>query len=281
MNEIPYWQTFLTAVLATGAGIGYGRRLHRDGFNISAKISVNECPLLPIALLLFVFLQVVASTLFQFPRIGWALPVFVGYHLLQAVWIIKLFFVTFALVAISTVGVRQHHAWSRRIVVFSVIVLVIVEAMTRISVQPFLGKVGSRVDGGIIFQTNASTCAAASAANVAGYFGIHKTEADMVKLLHTTWAGTSPAQIVYGLRALGLNAKKVYEPDHDLAKVHPPAILLVDSGSEPDAHAIAYMRQRADLFEIWDPSRGRLIAPMTEIEDHWHWRGRAIEVRRK
>ena len=82
-------------------------------------------------------------------------------------------------------------------------------------------------------------------------------QARMVELLYTTGAGTSPAQMVYGFRALGLEATKVQHADRDLAKVNPPAILLVDVGDEPDAHVVAYMGRKGDLFEIWYPGSGR------------------------
>jgi ABC-type bacteriocin/lantibiotic exporter with double-glycine peptidase domain len=161
--------------------------------------------------------------------------------------------------------------------IFSIAAIVTVEGLARHSARPNLEEMTVRESDGIVLQSNSSTCAAAASANIARHFGIDATEARMVKLLHTTWAGTSPAQMVYGFRALGLDAKKVQYRDRDLAKVNPPAILLVDVGIEPDAHAVAYMGRKGDLFEIWDPGSGRSELPLGTIQQRW--RGRAIEVR--
>lgn len=278
MNQIPYWLSILTALLAVWVGYRYGRRLHRHGFSLSARISVNECPLIPVALLLFVLLQVCTSTLLRDPTVGWSLPVAVEYYLTPAMWMLKVFFVAFAMSAIGTVGYVQHHTLRHVILVFTVAVVIVVESLNRWAAQPHLGAIEHKVKDGVILQTNASTCAAASAANIARHFGFDVSEADMVERLNTTYAGTSPAQIVYGMRSLGLAARKVFHPDRDLAKVHPPAILLVDFDGEPDAHAVAYMGLNGPLFEIWDPNTGALALPLENVQQRWG--GRAIEVRR-
>lgn len=278
MNEIPLWLSFVTAVAGIGAGYRYGKRLHRHGFNLAGHVSVNDCPLIPMALLLFVLLQVCASTLLRNPQIGWILPLPVEYYLTPALWMLKLFFVAFAMAAVAGVSLLQRHAARHLIVVFTLVVVLAVEGLNRWAVQPNLGDIEARIKDGVILQTNPSTCAAASAANVAVYFGIAATEAEMVEVLNTTWAGTAPSQIVYGLRSLGLEARKVYQPDRDLGQINPPAILLVDHAGEPDAHAVAYMRPLGGAFEIWDPNHGRLALLPGQVRERW--RGRAVEVHR-
>ncbi|MBX3178448.1 MAG: hypothetical protein KF886_13895 [Candidatus Hydrogenedentes bacterium] len=277
MNELPYILSAATALAAAFVGRAYGRRLHARGFTLSAHISVNECPLIPLSLLLFVLLQVCASTLLRNPQIGWILPLPVEYYITPAMWALKLFFVVFAMASVAAVAVLQAYPRRAAILLFTIAAALAVEGLNRWAVQPGLGQIEERWRDGVIIQTNPSTCAAASAANIARQFGIEKTEAEMVDLLNTTWAGTSPAQIVYGLRSLGLMAEKVQHPDRDLSKVRAPAILLVDAGGEPDAHAVAYMGRRGPLYEIWDPNPGRTILPLAAIQERW--RGRAIEVR--
>lgn len=279
MNEIPIWLSVLVVAAASLLGLLYGKRLHAQGFNISARISVKESPLIPIALLLFVAVHVATSTLLGNPQIGWPLPVFVEYYLTATMWLLKLAFVTFGMGAVTVAGFLQRHASRWTLLALSVGAVATVEILARHSARPRLGEIEARESNGAILQTNPSTCAAASAANIARYFGLAASEAEMVKMLHTTWAGTSPAQIVYGFRALGLEARKVQYPDRDLAKVVPPAVLLVDVGTEPDAHAVAYMGRIGELFEIWDPSSGRSTVPLSTIQERW--RGRAIEVRGK
>lgn len=277
MNEIPIWLSLLAVVIASLLGFVYGKRLHVRGFDIAARIRVSDCPLIPVALLLFVAVHVVTSTVLGKPQIGWPLPVFVEYHLTAALWVLKVAFVTFGMSSVTVAGFLQGHSSRWTLLIFSIAAIVTVETLARQSARPNLGMIEAREADGVILQTNPSTCAAASAANIARHFGIDATEARMVDLLHTTWAGTSPAQIIYGFRALGLEARKVQYLDRDLAKVNPPAVLLVDVGEEPDAHAVAYMARKGDLFEIWDPNGGRRDVPLGTIQQRW--RGRAIEVR--
>jgi len=277
MNEIPYWLSFVVVLLAVYTGYRYGARLHRRGFNITGHVHVNDCALIPVALLLFVLLQVCASTMLRNPQIGWYLPVAVEYYLTPMMWLLKLFFVASAMSAVAAVSLLQRHSARYGIVLFTLLVVVAVEALNRWAVQPKLGEIHANVRGGIVLQTNDSTCAAASAANIARHFGIDASEAAMVELLGTTWAGTSPAQLVYGFRKLGLEATKVSHPDRDLSKVRAPAVLLVYA-SEVDAHAVTYMGQRGPFFEIWDPNSGPRLDPLEKVQAIWG--GRAIEVRR-
>ena len=276
MNEIPIWLSLVAVAVASLLGFAYGKRLHARGFDIAARIRVSDCPLIPVALLLFVAVHVGTSTLLGKPQIAWPLPVFIEYHLTTALWVLKVAFVTFGMSSVTVAGFLQGHSSRWTLLIFSIAAVVTVEGLARQSARPNLGVIEARESEGVILQTNPSTCAAASVANVARHFGIDTTEARMVELLHTTWAGTSPAQIVYGLRALGLEARKVQYLDRDLAKVNPPAVLLVDVAEEPDAHAVAYMARKGDLFEIWDPSGGRRDDPLDTIQQRW--RGRAIEV---
>lgn len=279
MNEVPLWLIAVAVVVASLLGYVYGKRIHARGFDIAARIRVSDCPLIPIALLLFVAVHVGASTLLGNPQIGWSLPVFVEYHLTAVLWVLKVAFVSFGMSSVAVAGFLQGHRSRWTLLLFSLAAIATVEGLARHSARPNLGKIEAREVDGLVLQTNPATCAAASAANIARRFGIDTTEARMVELLHTTWAGTSPAQIVYGFRALGLEAMKVQHPDRDLAKVTPPAVLLVDVGDEPDAHAVAYMARKGDLFEIWDPNGGRREETLDAIQQRW--RGRAIEVSRK
>lgn len=278
MNEIPLWLSAVAAVAAGLLSVVYGKRLHARGFSISARIRVADCPLIPAAMLLFVALHVVTSTLLGNPQFGWPLPVFIEYYLAAAMWSLKISFVAFGMGSVAAAGFLEKHPSRVSLIVLTVLAVITVEGLARYSARPHLGEILARESEGVILQTNPSTCAAASAANIARRFGIDATESSMAGLLHTTWAGTSPAQIVYGLRRLGLEAKKVQQPDRDLSRVTPPAILLVDVGNEPDAHAVAYMGRVGDLFEIWDPGSGRSVVPLGTIQQRW--RGRAIEVSR-
>lgn len=276
MNEIPLWLSVVAALVAGFLSFLYGKRLNARGFSVSARIRISDCPLIPIAMLLFVALHVITSALLGNPQTVWPLPVFLEYYLTPALWLLKVGFVAFGMGSVATAGFLEMHPSRVSLLVLCLLAVATVEGLARYSARPNLGKLEARESEGVILQSNASTCAAASAANIARHFGIPASEASMVELMHTTWAGTSPAQIIYGLRHLGLDAQKVQSPDRDLSRVAPPAVLLVDVGEEPDAHAVAYMGRVGDRFEIWDPGSGRSEDTLAAIQQRW--RGRAIEV---
>ena len=279
MITLPIVISFLVVLSAGTLGAGYGRSLFVRGFRLAGTVRVRDCPLIPICLLLLVTVQILTSTVTGDPRIGWALPLFLEYYLTPVLWVLKLFFSAFALAAIAMVGFLERHRIRFPLIVFSVVIVVIIDILIRVSAQPNLGDLSDRERNGIVFQSNPSTCAAATAANIARSFGIDVNEADMIARLHTTWVGTSPAQLVYGFRSLGLEARKVFHRDRDLSKVNPPAVLLVEAGGEPDAHAVAYMRRAGHEFEILDPSGGLRVVSGEKIGALWG--GRAIEVRRQ
>lgn len=279
MLELPYTLSILTALIAAAIGVRHGRTLYRRGFQLSAHISVRDCPLIPICVVLFVALHIATSTVTGDPTIGWALPVTFEYYLPGIMWVLKTAFAAFALTAICAVGYFQRARVWIPLALFSIAALCLMDGLTRLAVQPYVGEMTHQVENGVIMQSTPSTCAAATAANIATQLGIPKTEAQMVELMNTTWAGTSPAQIVFGFRRLGLRAHKIYIPDRDLARVRPPAVLLVEVQGEVDAHAVAYMGLLGPGFDIWDPDKGRRRLSRAEIAKTWH--GRAIEVSRQ
>lgn len=278
MLELPYSIAILVALLAALCGVRYGSILHARGFRLTGQVRVRDCPLIPVCLLLFVALHVATGTITADPTIGWALPVALEYYLTGIMWVLKSAFAAFGLSAVVAVGFFQRSRLWRPLALFAIAALLFMDGLTRLAVQPFVGEVRHTVRDGVILQTTPSTCAAASAANIAGRFGMAATEADMVRHLNTTWAGTSPAQLVFGFRSLGLQAQKVYIPERDLRQVKAPAILLVEMGGEPDAHAVAYMGSLGDRFEIWDPNGGRKF--VSGADAAVFWQGRAIEVYR-
>lgn len=279
MNQISLWLSLLSALTAAVAGVAYGRRLHARGFSIVARLRVRDCPLIPVAMLLFVALHVATATLLQNPQIGWHLPLVLEYHLTAGMWLLKVVFITFAMAAVTAAGFRERHAWRRTLFIGTVAAVLIVDGLARYSARPNLDPIEDRRKDGVILQSTASTCAAAAGANIATSLGVPVSEARMVELMHTTWAGTSPAQAIYGFRALGLHARKVEVEDLALERVQAPAILLVNVGIELDAHAVAYMGRSDGGFEIWDPGGGKTIWNAEMVKSRWH--GRAIEVSRE
>jgi hypothetical protein len=274
--ELHYGLSILTILIAAVLGIVYGGTLYRRGFELTGHVSVRDCPLIPVGLILMVVAHVVTSTVTGRPQLGWALPVPVEYYLSPLLWAAKLFFAAFSMAAIASVGFRQRYPMRVPLALFCVVVLVAIDGLARRAAQPNLAEIRHKEKGGVILQTNGSTCAAATAANIARIYDIDGTEAEMVERLHTSWAGMSPAQLVYGFRALGLSARKVSRINRDLDGVNPPAVLLVAILDEPDAHAVADVGREGDSFVIWNPNGGAQLWDAEKVISRWG--GRAIEV---
>ena len=114
------------------------------------------------------------------------------------------------------------------------------------------------------------------AAAAAKHFGIEKTEAEMAKILNTPSEGTSPAQIIYGMRKLGLGARKASPPQHALNDIRPPAVPPMDLGEEGGARAVADLGREGITHRILDPVSG--FATHTQALFERRWGGHAIEV---
>ncbi|MBI2423442.1 MAG: hypothetical protein HYV27_11495 [Candidatus Hydrogenedentes bacterium] len=278
MNQLPWVLSLATACLATLAGVRYGRILHHRGISFTGSIRLRDMPALPLALLAFALLSALSSVVTAQAAWSWYLPVPVEYYLLPGIWAAKIGFTAFALAAMAAIAWRTRHKQRIPILLFALCAVLIVEGLQRRASQPGLDKLVDRERDGLILQSTGDTCAAATCANIARHLGLPATESEMVALLHTTWLGTSPAQIVYGMRHLGLEARKRSIASRDPAELIPPAVLLVDVGDLPFAHAVAYVGRQGERYEIWDPSSGRQLRTLGEIQGHW--RGAAIEISR-
>jgi predicted double-glycine peptidase len=277
MLQLPIVFSILTAIVAGAAGIAYGRRLHGGGVTLGRYMRVREMPLIPVCLVLFIGSIVLTNWIFSNPQVAWDIPAAIEYLLLPIVWAFKLAFVTFATAAIATIAWRQQGRTRYVVVFFAIVVALTVDLLGRYAHQPFLPDLEHKTKNGVILQTNGSTCAAAACANIARYFGVERTEADMVKVLNTTWAGTSAAQIVYGMRSLGFEAKKVNSRDRNPRDLTTLAILLVDSGGQVDGHAVAFMGMTGPECTIYDPATGPVFINAEKLKETW--RGHAIEIR--
>lgn len=255
----------------------YSKPLYRRGVRLNERLRTRDLPLIPLALLLFIAVLASASLATRHPGWTWALPLWLDYYYRPIFWLMKLTFVTFPLSAIAFLAFLQRTPQWWLVLVVAVVTVIAVEAQMRVIHRPYLGEIKELyTPEGIVKQSNGATCAAASCANIARLFGLDVNEADMIRVLNTTWEGTSPAQMVYGLRSLGLGAQKTTSYECSIEDIRPPAVLLVDVGGEPDAHAVAYVGVVDNGFEIWDPNVGRLVKSSGDLHDNW--RGHAIEV---
>ena len=276
MLTLPWWMSLLTGLVFACLGVGYGKRLHRLGATLSAKARVRDMPLIPVSLLLFMASLFASHWVLSHPQWGWYVPAAVEYHLLPLFWGVKIALITFAMVSISVLAFLNHRiAGSVLLVVVGVFIFGLEITMRYVN-QPHLEEMRVNERDGMIFQSTASTCAAAACANIATRLGVPKGEAEMAELLHTTWAGTSPGQIVWGMRKLGFSARKAYSPRLEPEDIQAPAVFLFNFGTDADAHAVAFMGMKDGKAEIWDPVSGKIL--MTAEMLRIRWLGRAIEV---
>jgi ABC-type bacteriocin/lantibiotic exporter with double-glycine peptidase domain len=70
----------------------------------------------------------------------------------------------------------------------------------------------------VVPQTSGQSCGAAAGANVARWFGLRRSERDMASLFGTS-VGTSAAQVIYGLRELGIEGQQVRADRKALARL--------------------------------------------------------------
>lgn len=277
MLQLPIWLSASILFVSAGAGVLYGQRLLERGVRLGDRFRLRELPFIPACLIAFVILLAGTNYVVSHPRLGWYVPVIVDYHVPVIFWALRLALVTFALVAISFLAWRVRHRRRLAIFAFTVFVLSAVEVTSRYVHRPQLPPLENKVEQGVVLQSSTSTCAPAASATIARQFGLRPTEAEMVDRMNTTWAGTSPAQIIYGMRSLGLDAKKRDIPSRNLAELTPPAILLVDYKDKPDAHAMAFLGGREKHWIVADPQVGRMTITGEGLKEIW--RGHAIEIR--
>jgi hypothetical protein len=134
--------------------------------------------------------------------------------------------------------------------------------------------------GKMLLQTSGSSCAPASAANVAGLLGLNYSEQDMARFMSTRAAGTSPAFIIRGLREAGITGRKFADPFVHLDTLPLPAILIVDHpGVGPESHAVAALRYDTEkkALEIWNPLTGPESKTREELKRIWSGHGIACQ----
>lgn len=268
----------MIALLVVWPAVRYGNVLYRRGVRLSGKVEVSSAPGLLVLCLVFFATNVLLLKARSYPAISWYLPGSVEYWSVPGLWTINLATIVFMFVAVFTLAARTKSKLRWFVPFFGVCVLAVAETVFQGSPlvrPPELGSPRLGKDG-VIMQSNGSTCAAAACANIAGYLGKPKTEAEMVALLGTTDAGTSPAQVVYGMSALGFQCRKHRVPDGDISRIRPPAVIFVHAGTEADGHAAAYIRMEDGRAEIWDPSSGKALHDPKEFVKKWG--GRAVEI---
>jgi len=278
MNGTHLIVDLLLAIAMVPAGLYYGRTLGQKGFRLAGAINLRSAKLLFALILVFVSSNLALPLSRGYPAISWYLPVPVEYYATPGLMLLNigsLVFVSSAATALAFANTSTAR-WILPLVCISLFAVVEYKFRTSaLLAAPTIGpeKLG---DGGVVLQTGAATCGAAACASVMRLLGVHKTEREMVELLGTTEAGTSPAQMVYAMRKLGFDCVKRNIHDRDVSRVKAPAVLFVAVGYEIDGHAVALAKVQDGIAEIWDPRYGLTRYSIESLKQHWG--GRAIEI---
>lgn len=276
------WSILIDAVIVlvfSFAGAVEGRRLLRRHPALTVETVHKAAPYLYLMLAFTAVVFVAAISVDQ--AMMWHWPLWLQYHFLTLVWGSLLAVFSFVFTLAVYLSFRTLHAERWKLAGAALLAVVVVPIAQHNFSSPIYAGLSRLVDPeGVVLQTSGTSCAAASAANILGVFGIERTEREMARMFQTSKGGTSTAHIVRGMAELGLHCERRHVPVDDIAELAAPAMLFIDhprAGKE--GHAVAYMGIREGQAEIWDPMEGRRWFAVGDLHRFWH--GRALSVRRR
>ena len=195
--------------LCAGIGIWEAKRLasrHPD-LNLDTLHHKVRYIYIVVGLILITFLAIGIPMMNR--TLMWHMPIWfdVYGHPLKFSLLIGAFAFLFSLA--SGVAMKTRHKESRQIVIASLLLVCafpIFQYQYTHTVYPKLNHIKMK---GVIFQSHPSSCAAASAANIAETLGIEKTEKEMAKLMNTSeMIGTNAGQIIHAMEQVGVQCSK-------------------------------------------------------------------------
>lgn len=284
MNAISALLIVVIIAVSAGAGISESRRIRRRYDDLSLNNALSRARYLYIIIpaglaLLLSNISVIIIRKIR-PSLFWAMPVWLEYHLSPLLWGSILFLFSFTFALTTAVAFSTSHRERSKILLSSIIFIVTILLVQWNYTRPVASKLKSEVSAdGMVSQTSPVSCAAASGATIARLLGVRKSEKEMAELYGTSMLGTSPAQVIVGMKKIGIVSRKVESLELEPGRVSPPAMFFVDNpliGQE--SHAVAYLGQEDGKFRIWDPLMGVLNLGVEGVEAIW--RGRGIEFRR-
>ena len=277
MVGIPLWLNILLVIGFILVGSMECRRLFAKDANLDMKTVLKRAPYLYVLIPLSIILLIVASL--NRPQLLWNLPLWLQYHYTALTWggILAIFAFLFSLSA--AVAIRTQHRERGKIVVAGILLICVIQVIQWNYTRPVAPRLKDIVAAsGTVMQTSNSSCAAASGASIARTLGMQKTEKQMAELFGTTVGGTSGAQVIYGMRKIGIASKKVEVLDSDAERLKSPTMIFIDNQfTGPESHAVAYMGLNKGKAELWDPLEGKRFLTKNQLAKIWH--GRGIEFR--
>ena len=263
--------------LCAGFGIWEAKRLatrHLD-LNLDSLHKKIRYIYIVVGLILITFLAIGIPMMNR--TLMWHMPIWfdVYGHSLKFGLLIGAFAFLFSLA--SGVAVKTRHKESKQITIASIILVCafpIFQYQYTHTVYPKLHHIKMK---GVILQSHPSSCAAASAANIAEKLGIEKTEREMAELMNTSeMIGTNAGQIIHAMDQVGVQCSKRWVSDSEALNISAPAMFFVDNEEiGPESHAVAFMGIHDGKWEIWDPLEGKVPHTYEKLKGIWH--GKSLE----
>ncbi len=254
----------------------HARRLLRRWPDVSPTTVLKRVPYLYAVIFVPMVLYGVQLWIVQTQtQLMWRLPLLLQYWFVALMWgwVIALFAYLFTLIIVLSFA--SGYDQRKQLVVVAVLALIAVEVGQYQYTRPLAPLLEERVtEEGVILQTNDSSCAAASGANIARRLGRDVTERQMAEKMRASFMGTAPAQVVYGLEELGINCTLFELTSWEVRDIPSPSMLFVDHRAVgPEGHAVAFMGEVEGAAEIWDPLYDRTHMSREDLAEIWHGRG--------
>jgi len=179
----------------------------------------------------------------------------------------------------SAIAVMTRHKERKGILVASVLIIIMFPIFQYQYTHPVYPQLADKKINYslMMLQSNPSTCAAASGANIANVLGLKKTEREMARLMNTSeMLGTSAGQVINGMAQIGITCSKKWVKDSNAEKISAPAMFFVDNETlGPESHAVAFMGLQDGKSKIWDPLEGMTLYTPQKLKKTWH--GKSLE----
>lgn len=278
MQALPLAVDALVIALGVFSGFRYGRTLFAAGVRLSSPDLIKQARALSVLGLVFIFGNTAYSLVKNYSALYWFVPWEIDYYGQTGIWLINTTLIALFFSVAVTISMLERHRLRFALLSLTAFIVVAGPPAYHLYVRPVPPElhIERLSNDGVVLQSGGDSCAAAACANICRFYGMPRTEKEMVAILGTTHDGTSPAQVIYGMRSLGFHCVKRYSRKADLSAFHAPAVLFIDLVDQPEGHAVAYMGAKDGQFEIWDSQVGKVHWSPEEAKTRWH--GRGIEV---
>ena len=218
---------------------------------------------------------------FLVEEIQWILPVWLEVRVSAVTYGLSAFVSSFLFGMLIAGMIRHDKGGARRLFILGLVVILALSVFQWKNEQLIAGRLDDTPwQGEIIMQTTGSSCAAASAANIAGLLGVSISENRAAELIGTTASGSLPGQVVVGMRKSGFRASKFTLSPSQVDQIPVPAMLFVGHPvTGPESHAVALVSAdtKRGSFTIWDPLEGVKTMDARSVSEIWDGHGVGIE----